>query len=263
MRLVPLAVLSVLAASPPALADDGATVALVDRAVGPTLPLLPQGGVAGSSGLTLLKSTFMTGTGRYTYTQEGIVLGGDVGVTDRLELGAGYSAILRDDIGTYLDGGRWQGTISARASYLALDRGGDLIAATLDLADDVQPGSLSAALGVAMQHRLSSRLALYTPGGQLTMGRLAESGDHPVALHLPVGLAFQARPSLYVFAHTDVAQVGLADAADSYWLADAVPVVAGAFVSPARRLDLGLAISDDLESARSYTALALLRVFGV
>ena len=262
MRLaLPVILASCLAAASavPAVADDAAAPPLIDRGLGPGLLLLSGGGLDASSAITLEKTDLSSGSSRMTFTREGMVIGADVGVTDRLQVGAGYQAVLRDDTGMSLDDRGWEGTATVRAAFLALSRPELQVAITGQLADDLPSGQTTTALGLAVQRRLSSRLALYTPGGQIVAGPLGDA----VTLSLPIGAALQPARSLYVFADTELARIALAHATDSYWLADALPVTAGAFLATGRRVDFGLVVHDDLEAARSYTALAVARLYGL
>ncbi len=246
-----LTVLLLVAISTPAVADG-----LVDQGIGPGVLTLGQGGGDAVSELTLTKVGGMTTTyGTQSYTAEGMVIGGDVGLTDRLQIGASYGVILRNDLGTVFDGDNWKGTVTGRVAYLAVARPDLRIAATGAVIDFLDIGQRAYELGAAVQVPLAPNLALFTPGDQLRIG-----ANDKVGLELPVGLAMQMTPSLYAFGQVDLADISLANGSDAYVIADFLPITAGAFVTPARGVDLGFELMDNLEQARSYTAFALARL---
>jgi hypothetical protein len=192
-------------------------------------------------------------------TSEGLTLGVGFGVNNKLDIGVDYGLGLNEF--------EAKGPLAARVGYRVLD--GKLSAAgqgtfTYDL--NSKAGDVG--IGVAARFALAPQLAAYTPGNQLAIGVMRDDGGtgmspaEPIVLRLPVGVAYQLSPNIYAFGETSIASISIANSKTQVIGSDAIPLIVGAFYSPSNTLDIGVALTDDLEHAGDgYAINAVLRVF--
>jgi hypothetical protein len=75
--------------------------------------------------------------------------------------------------------------------------------------------------GAQVQYNVSDKLAVITPGGQLSV---ALDGDtKPITFGLPVAVGFQATPELYLQVDTSLGSLNIADSANAFIFADSTP----------------------------------------
>ena len=182
-------------------------------------------------------------------TSIGLGFGGSYGVDDHLEVGVGY------DLG-FAPSFEAKGTLAVEAAY-------GLIEGNLGVAADVSTGydllaegMAPLGLGARVQFRLNDQLAIVSPGHQL---EIALSGDpKPIALGLPVGVAYQASPSIYAFVNTSIGNISISNSATTFIFADNLPLQVGAFFSPSNTMDVGAAVTWlDLENSADTIGFTL------
>lgn len=168
-------------------------------------------------------------------------VGGLYGVNDKLEVGAAYAFSL--------DEFEIKGDIGLHAAYGILTDGNLTVAADLGFGYDVLAEGLDPlALGAEVQFKVNDKLAVYSPGSQLS---IALEGDvKPIDISLPVGVGYQATPQIWAFVDTSIGTIEIADSATVLFGADVIPLGAGAFFSPSNAMDFGARIGfPDLKEA--------------
>ncbi|MDQ3370110.1 MAG: hypothetical protein M3680_32230 [Myxococcota bacterium] len=115
--------------------------------------------------------------------------------------------------------------------------------------------ALPLAIGVEAQLKLGSKLALFTPGHQLSFGL---EDPNAILLDLPIGLGYQASRNLFLDIQTTIARIALSEGETSVWGADFIPITLEAFYSVTNAVDFGVTFSDDLDNAGDTYALGLL-----
>jgi hypothetical protein len=110
-------------------------------------------------------------------------------------------------------------------------------------------------------------VGVLTPGGQLSV---ALAGDaRPVTFALPISLAWQATPTVYVQVDTVLATFKIANATNAFLFADATPLAATAWINAAPALDLfagvnaNLTPSDTMDAAGAAVHTPVADTFGV
>lgn len=188
-------------------------------------------------------------------TSESLSLAGAFGVTDDVTVGASYAFELHDPVGWFPSDGRWKGPLLAHGELRLL--AGPRVFATVG-ADAVyhleNSGDRAIHLGAAASLQLSAMFSLYTgeivpngPAGQQLAIQLGADG--PITLAFPAGLLVRPELPLYAFVETTLAQLAIAHARSAFFIADFIPVEAGAFVRVRGDLDVGATFQDDLEHA--------------
>jgi hypothetical protein len=110
-------------------------------------------------------------------------------------------------------------------------------------------------LGVNFQYKLTPKVAVFTPGNQLTMG--GADFPKPVAINLPIGFGFQASPELWAWASTSIGTFGLSPSGNVL-ISDITPASIGASFSPSNKMDVGASLDFfDLQHAGDFLAISL------
>jgi hypothetical protein len=167
----------------------------------------------------------------------------DPAIADRLalELGAGYGVTRAVDVAVMYPLAL-RPSLSGDTSASA-DVGVTFLRGRVSAAARVRGGWVHGAapvapfeLGVEAQWRVSAHVALFTDARQLSIG---VSGERkPITLALPVGVAVQAAPSVYVQLATRACSLGLRNHDTKLFGRDGEPVSLRVFVSPTNALDL-------------------------
>jgi len=168
------------------------------------------------------------------FDSAGINLLANYGVNDKLEVGVNYAYALKEF--------EIKGDLGVHAGYSLLHDEKLDIAADVGLGYNILAEGIDPiGLGARVRFKLTDKLAVYTPGQQLSIGIADETGKG-IALGIPVGVAFQASPQLYVHLDTNLARIALNDdAGDTVVIfADYIPLSIGAFFSPSNALDVGV-----------------------
>lgn len=157
-------------------------------------------------------------------------VGGLYGVNDKLEVGAAYSFAL--------DEFEIKGDIGLHAAYGILTDGNLTVAADLGFGYNVLGEALDPlTLGAEVQFKVNDKLAVYSPGGQIS---IALEGDvKPIDLSLPVGVGYQATPQIWAFVDTSIGTIEIADSETVIFGSDVIPVGFGGFFSPSNAMDFG------------------------
>jgi len=100
-------------------------------------------------------------------------------------------------------------------------------------------------LGVQVQYNVTPKIALITPGPQLVIGLADETGKGKY-ISLPVAIGFQATPTLYLQADTNIARIKLSDSETAVIFADATPLALSAFLNAIPALDIYATLGFDL-----------------
>lgn len=201
--------------------------------------------------LTLPKGLFYVGVDIVNFTNSffdpaliGISAG--YGITDDFELSLiGYSFATSD---------AGKGSIGVGLGYNLVRNGsgGKLDAAArlstgFDLAGkvDLTTGETSASvsplgLGVQVRYKVTDKIAVFTPGDQLTIGL----DPNFIDLSLPVGVGMEATPELFVSLETNIATINIKDSATAVIFADTTPLqIVGRYnVMPALDVLAGLSL---------------------
>lgn len=176
-------------------------------------------------------------------TTMGLGLLGSYGVSDKLEVGAGYAFSLKDfeAKGDLTLGGAFNIMEGNLAVSAQAQTGYNLLAEGID--------PLQA--GARVRFRLNDKMAIFSPGNQLyiTLDPIEISIPpaptvefSPMFLQLPVGFAYQASPQIYAWALTNAAIIEIQDADSGFLFADFIPLSLGAYFSPSNTMDLGASL---------------------
>ncbi len=171
----------------------------------------------------------------------GLSLGGRYGVSDKIEAGASYGFSLKEF--------EAKGSLTLEGAYNIME-GNLAVAANASFGYDVEGSGLEPlALGARVRFRLNDKMAVYSPGGQLSIALEeqivppATTGATPITLGLPVGFQYQASPQINAFLQTSLANIKIADSANAFLFADFIPLSVGAFFSPSNTMDFGGSVS--------------------
>jgi hypothetical protein len=120
--------------------------------------------------------------------------------------------------------------------------------------------------GAQAQYNATDKIALITPGGQLSVA--LEGEEKPVTFGLPVAVGIQATPELYVQVDTLLGTLKIADAENAFIFADSTPVLATGIYNVMPALDVLAAFglnatpADDASVGDTLSFLAGLRYYG-
>ncbi len=163
-----------------------------------------------------------------------------VGITDDLEINCGAYSFPTDDAG--------KGSLDANLGYKIL-RGA--AGGKLEVIARAQAGySLESEaanpllLGVQVQYNVTPKIAIITPGQQLSIGLAGDT--KPVALGLPLSLGVQVRRKLFAQLDTTLASVAIKDSTTSWLFADSTPIALTAFYTPAASIDVFAGVAMNL-----------------
>jgi hypothetical protein len=288
-----IASLATLGFAGTAIADDTAAPAEPDpnapapdgAVADPNAPAMPDPNAAAPVGkwpraviarpLTLPGGVFMAGVDIVNYTSSFFdpalirVLVG-YGITDDIELAfASYafptSGVGDGSIGVGLGYKLARGAMDGKLEAIARAQIGYGLAASVDLTTGETSGAVTPlGLGVHVQYNVSDKLALITPGNQLTIGL----DPNFVTFSIPVGVGFQATPELYVQLDTNLATINIKDSATAVIFADTTPLALTATynVMPALDVLAGIALDvtppDPLGVGDTFAILLGARYYG-
>lgn len=247
MKSSPLLVSLLLTALAPQLAaaDVNQPVEIIDRS-----RTLPPSELELSAGLVLAHTP--AGDMVAARTTTGLELGAGYGFTPALEARIGY--------GIGLDPSSGKGPLSLGAAYDLVRT--PVLTAAVDAFGGYDLGAedpLPLRVGVEAQLKLGAKLAVFTPGHQLSFGL---AGKNPIGLHLPVGIGFQPTRQIFVDLQTEIAYLGFKEGGTRVFGADEIPLRVDAFYSITNAIDLGVWLADDLKRAGDvYQLGAIGRVF--
>jgi hypothetical protein len=166
----------------------------------------------------------------------GLDASGHYGVSEKLEVNAGYALSLKEF--------EAKGDLHVEGAFNIMEGNlGVAAQATLGynlLLEGIDP--LGA--GARVRFRLNDKMAVISPGNQLVVTIdaieiLPGAEISPIFLQLPVGFAMQATPNLYAFVNTNLAIIEISDAETGFIFADFIPLSLGAFFSPGNTMDFG------------------------
>ena len=259
MRIAPFIIAAALAAPGIGHADDAAPAstagwptAIADRPYNLNAGMLELHGAL----------PFASAEGSQTEVLLGV--GASYGISDAIEIGADYALELRPSTEA---AGVFAGHVLVRLIHNA-----DISAAiggSIFYSDSLSGSGLTlGTFGVAVRYRFNKQVSIFTDtnlcagcvniaGPVMGQGVVAyESGSNGsssstiVGFTLPVGIAYQATPQLYLSAATIVGAILLSPETDSALeFRDVIPVIASAWFSATPHLDLGASITDDLKNA--------------
>jgi hypothetical protein len=177
------------------------------------------------------------------------------GLTDKLEVGVGYAYPVHPFEGK----GALDGYVGYAIVRGALDGKLEIIARATagynvltELANPLQ-------VGVQVQYGITSRLAVISNslnatggGGQLSIGL---AGDvKPIKLVLPLALAYQVTPALYLQLDTTLATIKIKDAANAFFGADSTPLALTAIYNAIPAVDVigGISVDPDISDSLAF-----------
>ena len=216
-------------------------------------------------------------------TFKGLSLGAAYGVDDKIEIGLSYGTFLED-------GFDFKGPLSLSAAY-NLSSGGPLhLAPNLSIGYDTLGEAITPlTLGARVRYNLDDKMAIYSPGNQLSIsvdapvggggsgftypvavanpvwaifGALADASDeNPIYLTLPVGFGYQVNSNLFVAAETNLAYIEIADADTKFIFDSYLPVGLRGIYAVNEMIDVGLTYDIDLDDTDFSTLGLFARAF--
>jgi hypothetical protein len=195
-------------------------------------------------------------------TAEGLTAGLAVGVSDKIELGVDYGIGLHEF--------EAEGPLTGHLGIRLLHDDKMSAAGVASVTYDLNSKAADVGVGVPFRYTITPQFAAYTPGHQLAIGIVRDDGGtgmdvpKPIVLSLPVGAAYQATPNIYAFAETNVANISISNSTTAVFGADFIPIIVGAFYSSSNKMDVGVALSDDLNHiGDAYAISVILRAFKI
>ena len=188
--------------------------------------------------------------------------GAGYGITEQLDAHVSYATCLEE-------GCDFKGPLRLELGYSVLNTN------PLHLAPDIAVGYdtfgemlTPLGLGARVRYNLDDKMAIYSPGTQLTVtldggGEIAPGIDapKPIYLSLPVGFAYQVNPNLYVAAETNLADIEIADAETQFIFDSYIPVGLRGIYAVNSTIDVGLAFDADLDNTDVFTLGLFARAF--
>lgn len=208
-----------------------------------------------------------------TSTTDSLALGVSYGVSDQLEVGADYAPSISP--------GSAKGPLTLHGAYLAVHQDKLDVALAGGIAVDfyslTDPASMSTStralyslqLGAWARYRLTPKASLISgvPAVPATTASLSKlsfalpplpyqlaiglNGGGTVALDLPIGVGYQAKPKVYALAMLNLAHIRIANTANAFLFKDFIPISLGGFYS-LDKIDVGALFSDDLKQGTDY-----------
>lgn len=184
----------------------------------------------------------------------GLALNAAYGVSDDIEVRGSYSFLLKEF--------EAKGSFNVGAGYKVLRgaAGGKLeVIARADTGYNFFLEGLNAlSLGAQVQYNISDKLAVVSPGGQLSIALEETAGVRPIALNLPVGVGYQATPEAYIQLDTTIAHIEIADSPTTVIFSDTTPISITATYNAKPNLDAFVSIGTDLTNEPGDTLTFLL-----
>lgn len=208
-----------------------------------------------------------------TTTTDSLALGVSYGVSDQLEVGADYAPTISP--------GSAKGPLTLHGAYLAVHSAKLDVALAGGIAVDfyslTDPTTMetstrtlySLQLGAWARYRLTPKASLISgvpavPATTASLSKLAFAlpplpyqlaiglnGGGTVALDLPIGIGYQAKPKIYALAMLDLAHIRISNTANAFLFKDFIPISLGGFYS-LDKIDVGALFSDDLKRGSDY-----------
>jgi hypothetical protein len=199
------------------------------------------------------------------------LLGGGVayGASDAVQIGADYAFQLAPDVDA---AGFFAGHVLFKLHHdkqMSAALGGSIFLSRA-LADE---NVLLFGVGLALRFRLTPQVSLYTDtnvcggciniaGPVMGQGLIAHVGGSNggdgatlVGFTVPVGLAFQATPQVYLYGATvlgaafRVSSGGSSSSDSAFLFNDVIPIIAGVWYTASKQLEIGASITDDLKNS--------------
>lgn len=184
----------------------------------------------------------------------GLTLNAAYGVSDDIEVRANYLFALKEF--------EAKGSLNFGAGYKVLRgaAGGKLeVIARADTGYNFFLEGLNAlSLGAQVQYNISDKLAVLSPGGQLSIALEETAGVRPIALNLPVGVGYQATPEAYIQLDTTIAHIEISDSPTTVIFSDTTPIAVTATYNAKPNLDAFVSIGTDLSNEPGDTLTFLL-----
>jgi len=222
---------------------------------------LNKGMAEGHLSLTIanIVTTVTSGTPPVTMTSSdvgvGLGFGAAYGVSDQIEVGADYAIQFAPDFAA--DAGPLQVHAAFRAAH---DAKMDLAAIATFNYLNVGDGIAALGLGANFRYKVVPKVGIITPGPQLS---IILNSPRPIALALPVGVDFAAAPNIYAALTTNIGTIAIKEGDSAFIFDKVIPITLTAYYSMPK-IDIGVAISDDLKNAGDTYSIALLaRLFKI
>jgi len=204
-------------------------------------------------------------------TAEGLVVGAEYGISDKLAVGGSYAFALNEF--------EIKGTLTGFAAFQLvhsdkLDIGASAdIALNLNAADpesttgDTTVGATIHA-GLGVRYKITPKMAVFTgtpwaPGvlGQHLSIGLTPDGNDAKSFSLPVGFGIQATPELFAYLNTNLVSILLSDPGSGdrvSSIADVTPLTLGAFYAVNKNIDAAVSFGFvDLQNAGDAYVITL------
>jgi hypothetical protein len=178
----------------------------------------------------------------------GLTLNGGYGISDDLEVNLSYGLTLKEfeakgTLGVNVGFNFLRGSVGGKLDAAArIGTGYDLVA----------EGLAPLVAGVDARYRINEKLSVIMPGTHLRVALEeivippATDGLRPITFGLPIGVAYQATPELYVSLDTRLVDLEIADSATTVIFADTTPLRFQGIYNVQPNLDAFAAISTDL-----------------
>lgn len=178
----------------------------------------------------------------------GLVLGARYGVAPKIDAALSYGFSLKEF--------EIKGDLGVAVQYSVIEEAKMLLAAKVSTGYSVVGEEFSGVgLGAYFQYNITPKIAVISPGDQITIG--FSDGIKPLSLNLPIGFGFQANEKIYAFANTSIGTIGLSPSGNSL-ISDITPLQVGATFSPSNMLDVGASvIFPDVQSAADFIGVGL------
>lgn len=192
-------------------------------------------------------------------TSEGLLIGAGYGINDKLTVGGTYGFTLNEF--------EIKGPLTLYGAYNITDNGKLSVAGSADIMVQPTDGDTFFGIdaGLAVRYKVAPKFAVYT-GNPYTPGpsgqhlHLGLSGDESKTFAIPVGVAFQATPQLYLHADTTLATILLSDpGAGSRVVSygDTIPFSVGAWFNVNKGLDVGGSFNTDFKGVGDFWTILL------
>ncbi len=167
--------------------------------------------------------------------------GASYGITNDLSLGVSYEMNLQGS-----DAGAGEFALGGGYTYYA--EGALILTGTANVSYDTvanEAGALS--LGTLLWFNAMPWMAIISPADQISIGL---TDPNPVSVALPIGVGFQAIPSLFVQVDTTIAEFLLTQGGSSAFIgSDATPLGLTAYFSPNNQWDISVGAEIDATPA--------------
>jgi len=170
------------------------------------------------------------------------------GITDDIELNFGHYAFPTD----HADKGTFDFGAGVKLVRGAVDGKLEIIARVQSGYNLATSGFNPLLAGLHAQYNLTPRVAVFTPGGQLSVGLAGDA--RPVTFGLPVSLGVQATSTIWLQLDTSLATLKIANASNAFVFADSTPVAVTAYVNVMPRLDVVLGATANLTPPETMDA---------